>query len=251
MFPTIIIYGKEIFLYDILVNTGTLAGAAALLTVLLKCRFLNKKTFAAYALSIALSLPFATLLRRIGEAESVEELVCGSGSHFMGMVFAFYFIFPAVYKIIFKEAPDEGLKGLSAFYFCIQHFFSRLGCYSLGCCFGRPYNGLFAVTFPYGTNPYMKYGKEVSIFPTQLFEAFSMIILLALTVLMLYKKRKYSYTAFIIGFSAVIFISECFMFRYGFEHTLFGLSAPQICAVLLTALCIVKHAGKRGKDNER
>ena len=248
MYPTIFIFGKEIFLYDILVGIGTFAGAAALLAALFFGGLLNKKTAAAYALSIVLSLPYAPLLRRIAEAESVSEFICGSGSHFMGMVFAFYFIFPKVYKKIVKQYPDEGMKGISAFYFCTQHFFSRLGCYSLGCCFGRPYNGVFAVTFPYGTNPYMHYGEEIPIFPTQLFEAFSMIIVLALTAFLLCKKRKYSHLAFIIGFSAVIFISECFMYRYDFVRTVLGLSLPQICALILIICSIAKM---RGKDPNR
>ena len=93
----------------------------------------------------------------------------------------------------------------------------------------------------------MKYGCEISIFPTQLFEAFSMPLLLAVTLFMLYKNRKYSYFAFIIGFSAVIFVSEFFMFRHDYERTLLGLSMPQVCALALALYEILKKTGLKLK----
>ncbi|MBR1442906.1 MAG: prolipoprotein diacylglyceryl transferase [Firmicutes bacterium] len=240
MFPSIRLFDNDVYMYDILVNTGTLMALAVLIFLLYKYKKLNKKNLAAFAVSLCVSFPFAAILRRLMESEDTAEIFCSGGSHFMGMVFAFYFIFPFVYKKITKTAPTDDIKAISTSYFCIQHFFSRLGCYCLGCCFGKPYDGIFAVTFPYGTNPYMIYEQEIPVFPTQLFESFSMAVLIVLLAVLAAKKKEYVYFVFILLFSAVIFISEIFMYKYEYERMLGIFSLPQICAVILIICEIVK-----------
>jgi phosphatidylglycerol:prolipoprotein diacylglycerol transferase len=60
--------------------------------------------------------------------------------------------------------------------FALYWFFARLGCFSGGCCYGRPAEGLWwAVTFPAGHSY-----AGIPIHPTQLYEAFGMLAILAL-----------------------------------------------------------------------
>jgi phosphatidylglycerol:prolipoprotein diacylglycerol transferase len=54
----------------------------------------------------------------------------------------------------------------------VWHFFGRLGCFAAGCCYGRPTDVPWAVTF---TNPASQVDPELlgrHIHPTQLYEAF-------------------------------------------------------------------------------
>lgn len=65
------------------------------------------------------------------------------------------------------------------------HAFGRIGCYLAGCCYGIPYNGLFAVTFPEGSLAPV----GIPLFPVQLVEA---ILLFLITIIILYlDRRKY------------------------------------------------------------
>lgn len=53
------------------------------------------------------------------------------------------------------------------------HAFGRIGCFLSGCCYGKPYSGIFAVTYPEGSLP----PSDISLFPVQLLEAFCLFIL--------------------------------------------------------------------------
>lgn len=61
--------------------------------------------------------------------------------------------------------------------FCIAHGFGRIGCFCAGCCFGQPTTSCIGVVFPEGSLPYLHYGQNVAIFPTQLFESGFVLLL--------------------------------------------------------------------------
>ena len=61
-------------------------------------------------------------------------------------------------------------------YFVIIHIFGRVGCFCAGCCYGKPTSLFFGVNFPLLSLPAKKYGN-VAIHPTQLYEAFFLIVL--------------------------------------------------------------------------
>lgn len=62
----------------------------------------------------------------------------------------------------------------------LGHAFGRIGCFFGGCCYGAPYNGLFAVSFP-------KVGVLEPVFPVQLLEAGLNCIIFI--VLLCYRRR--------------------------------------------------------------
>lgn len=64
------------------------------------------------------------------------------------------------------------------------HCFGRIGCFMAGCCYGRAYNGIFAVVFPEGSIA----PAGVSLFPVQIVEAIALFMIACL--ILLYQLRK-------------------------------------------------------------
>jgi phosphatidylglycerol:prolipoprotein diacylglycerol transferase len=57
----------------------------------------------------------------------------------------------------------------------LAHAFGRVGCYFAGCCFGIPTESFLGVIFPFGHASHVY--PNTPVFPTQLFEAFFLIVL--------------------------------------------------------------------------
>lgn len=68
----------------------------------------------------------------------------------------------------------------------IAHAFGRLGCFSAGCCYGKPTDGPFGIRFHSDlvAAPF----RGIPLHPTQLYESFSLFILFT-GLLYIYKKR--------------------------------------------------------------
>ena len=75
---------------------------------------------------------------------------------------------------------------------------TRINCFLEGCCFGKLYNGIFAITYPpasiaskqhytWGLLP-SRYVKSLSVYPVQLYIIFSMLLLFCVVLIM--KKLK-------------------------------------------------------------
>ncbi|WP_165730121.1 prolipoprotein diacylglyceryl transferase [Polaribacter sp. 20A6] len=62
----------------------------------------------------------------------------------------------------------------------IVHAIGRMGCFFAGCCYGKPTNSIFGMSFP-TTN-------SVTVHPTQLYEVFSILIIMGL--LFIIRKNK-------------------------------------------------------------
>ncbi len=73
-------------------------------------------------------------------------------------------------KLNVWKMGDVSAPGLT-----IGHFFGRLGCFSAGCCYGKPTDSPFGVKF-YSmlVDPAL---RGVPLHPTQLYEAFSLLVL--------------------------------------------------------------------------
>ena len=111
--------------------------------------------------------------------------------------------------------------------------FGRIGCFFDGCCFGSPTRGIFGVTFPEGSLPYHFYGESVAIHPTQLYEAFA-LLLIFLIVLLLGKRN--GFPLYLMLYGAARFVIECF--RGDVRGSILGLplSPAQIISVVLILL---------------
>ncbi|MFQ5662954.1 MAG: prolipoprotein diacylglyceryl transferase [Terriglobia bacterium] len=90
------------------------------------------------------------------------------------------------YKLDFASLGDVYAPGIA-----IGHVLGRLGCFSAGCCWGKPTDLPWAVTF---TNPYsaqiVGVPLGVRLHPTQLYEAFAEAAIFTVLVL-LWRRRRF------------------------------------------------------------
>lgn len=102
---------------------------------------------------------------------------------------------------------------------------SKIGCFIAGCCYGIPYNGLFAVTYP--SIP------ETSLFPIQIVETISFFILFL--VCNHFKKNKYILYIVVITASTLKLLLD--FLRY--EHIDKMISSNQIFSIILIVITII------------
>jgi phosphatidylglycerol:prolipoprotein diacylglycerol transferase len=106
-----------------------------------------------------------------------------------GFVFYGSLLFAIPTMLIFfrkKNLPTLGMLDIMAVTTCIVHAFGRMGCFMAGCCFGKPSDGFFSITF---THPQCAADPlNTPLHPTQLYSA--IMILGILFVLIVVQKRK-------------------------------------------------------------
>lgn len=66
-------------------------------------------------------------------------------------------------RLVFLRVMDQFIPFLS-----LGHAIGRIGCFFNGCCYGKPTDGWWGVTFP---------GHPTAVLPTQLFESFGLFLL--------------------------------------------------------------------------
>lgn len=127
-------------------------------------------------ISVAVALPASMLadsLFKIREKGYFEF----EGATFYGGLLCALIIFPLL-LCAKKKRTVCIYDRMCDFATCIPagHFFGRIGCFLGGCCYGIPTDGPFGVIFPEGSIPYETYG-DTPLHPTQLYEAFYLLIL--------------------------------------------------------------------------
>lgn len=143
---------------------------------------------------------------RITDITYANQLMISGFVFYGGLIGGILFIFLAgkVHKI-------NAMEYVRNFIFVIPfiHSFGRVGCFMAGCCYGRPYDGPFAVIFP--KNSYALSG--VKLFPIQLVEAGGLMII-ALLILVLRLRFQFLYTIelYFIVYGIFRFVLE--YFRY-------------------------------------
>jgi len=102
----------------------------------------------------------------------------------IGAVLTGYFLMKR-YKLPWWQTADACAPGIA-----VGNFFGRLGCFSAGCCWGKP------TTLPWGVK-FTELGHEITgvpidvpLHPTQLYESFSMLIVFFF-LLWLHKHRRF------------------------------------------------------------
>ena len=131
----------------------------------------------------------------------------------------------------------------------IAHACGRIGCFLNGCCFGRPTTGIFAVTYPVGSDPYLRY-PGCALTPIQLLEASENIIAFFIFYQLARKtKRGVAMSAYFISYGVLRFINE---YWRGDNPKIFGLLTPAqfigtllIPTGLLLLIYFLKHEPKK------
>ena len=130
--------------------------------------------------------------------------------------------------------------------------FGRMGCLMAGCCFGKPADGGFALSFP-GHSPaseahwkakLLKGPGEASlpVHPTQIYESAASLAISALLILYLHGRKRYDgqvFLSFVVLYAAVRFALE--FFRDDERGALLGISTSQLIGVALIAGAVALH----------
>lgn len=151
----------------------------------------------------------------------------------------------------------------------LGHFFGRLGCFSAGCCFGKPTSGILSflgVAFPrvvdkegnvIGSFVYIDHvsqglisaasPRSLPVYPTQLFEAGANLFILGL-LLVMERRQKFSgqlFLSYLVLYSVMRLVIE--FFRGDERGSLFGIiSTSQFVAiiVIIGAIIFWRHRKK-------
>lgn len=78
----------------------------------------------------------------------------------------------------------------------VGHMFGRLGCFCAPCCYGIKTDSFLGVKFPH-----MNY----KVYPTQLFEALFLAVLLTVMLILLFKYKKENFLILLYGFGYAVF----------------------------------------------
>lgn len=114
-----------------------------------------------------------------------KKLISGSGFVFYGSLLLAIPIMLWYFKKI--KVPVLGMLDVMAVVTCIVHGCGRIGCFMAGCCYGKPTDGIFGVTF---TNPVCQAEPlHTALHPTQLYEAIFIFILMTVLILSRSKKK--------------------------------------------------------------
>ena len=119
-------------------------------------------------------------------------------------------------------------------------FFTRIGCFLSGCCFGHPTKSIFGVVFP-PHSPAGYYCAGLAVHPTQLYDSLYGL-LTACALLLLDRKRPF--TGFTFGMLCILYGAGRFtidFFRYYEDSAVVGkfLTVSQIMSIALVAGGIV------------
>jgi phosphatidylglycerol:prolipoprotein diacylglycerol transferase len=130
--------------------------------------------------------------------------------------------------------------------------FGRMGCLLAGCCFGKPSDGPFALSFP-GHSPaseahwkakLLKGPGDASlpVHATQIYESAASLAISALLILYLHGRKRYDgqvFLGFVALYAVVRFVLE--FFRDDERGALLGLSTSQLIGVALVAGAVALH----------
>lgn len=250
---TINIFGINIPMYSLMIILGLLIGNIVAVKVIINNKLNLEDFIVLEAYGLAFGMFGAKLLylwininniqwSRFFEFEYFNGLMRGGFVFYGGLIGGIIGVVIAhkIHKIDVK-------KYFAQLIYCIPlvHAFGRIGCYFAGCCYGMPYDGVFHVE--YHNNPYSL--CDVKLFPVQLVEAISLIILAIIFYILIRKKGsslRWTYLYFI-SYSIVRFILE--MFRYDYERGSVGIfsTSQWISICILTLMIILLIISKKKK----
>ncbi|MDD4955231.1 MAG: prolipoprotein diacylglyceryl transferase [Candidatus Omnitrophica bacterium] len=174
-----------------------------------------------------------------------EMILSRSGFVFYGgVVFGVISLFflAKLHKIRFLKLADIIVLGVP-----LAHAFGRLGCFSYGCCYGLPTDSFIGVLFP-KESPAGELG--VCVIPTQLFEAF-FLILLFIALLFIRKHKKFDgqiLSLYLILYSIIRFGIE--FFRGDPRGNVFFLSLSQFISLILLIFGIFLYLKLRARSRK-
>ncbi len=142
-----------------------------------------------------------------------------------------------IFYTLFKKQNLLDVLDLYAPAIFLGQSIGRLGCFSAGCCYGKPTESFLGIVF---THPESLAPQGIKIFPTQLFESFYCIIIFLILHLLSTKGKFKSRRIFLglILYSVFRFINEYFR-NDDRGSPILGLSFSQFVSVVLLILNLI------------
>jgi phosphatidylglycerol:prolipoprotein diacylglycerol transferase len=165
-----------------------------------------------------------------------------------GLVFYGGFIFGFLFLVIYAHYKHVALLAIAdalAAPLLLGQAFGRLGCFSAGCCYGRPTSSIFGVTF---THPEALAPRFVALHPTQLYSAAGDLLLFAGLLILRPKllSRGAATIYYLIGYGVGRFLIE-FVRNDDRGAVVMHLQPSQWISIAMVTLGIVLYA-KRHAD---
>lgn len=218
MLPYITVGSAVFESYTLITNAGTLIGLFSAYECLQKHCKKEKNNWKMIVALMLLMLAGAWFARLLKGLFAGPEL--GEATHFLGRVLLASFLLPVLLPLFWKERSCSGqAMNAAALYLVIQHFFNRIACWMNGCCGGI----------------YLESWKVR--FPSQLFEAGAMLMILCFLVKHIRADRIF-FGQTVFFYAVTIFISE-YLIDQPEEIRIFTLTSIQAGALLLMALASV------------
>lgn len=251
MFPSITIFNKEISMYAIMALLGILSSGFYVIQVCKRRKIddtniITMLVFAGLGMFIGGHLLYGItqinlikiFITHLHKITGFKHLIRCLYEIFGGSVFYGGLIGGMIASYLYAKKCKMNIKevfNLVVPIIPLFHFFGRLGCFLVGCCYGIESN----IGFTY-THSMVPIADNVCRFPIQLVESSFNLILFIVLAVFSYKKifeGKLVYLYFI-AYPIARFIFEFFrgdMYR-GF---LFGLSTSQIISIILLLIVII------------
>lgn len=234
------LFGKTLGpnLYGIMIALGLLGAFAVMFVygkkVGLKSNFVDFIFYNAI-FSVALGFGSAALFQAFynyldDPSKPYLDHLKDGGMTFIGGLIGGTLVFLAVYFILRKRLCGRLCDALSMLPCCILigHAFGRLGCFFVGCCYGKVTNSFLGVKFPH---------LAEKVHPTQLYEAAFLFILFAVCSYLLLKKNfKHNMSVYLVGYGIFRFLIEYVRGDERGELFLKIFSPSQIWSILMIAL---------------
>lgn len=241
--------------YDFFINMGSIIGVVILLILFYRKSKSIKKSFCLLGISIViveLGYFAGNAIRGLtyggvqGMSDVIHLFTRWNGNHFIGRVLVLMWVFPVVYRLIYKKNRQEWIEYLDllCIFMTFQHIFNRIACFFNGCCCGKYYIGKLA--FQYKVEGKSGPGYSYSVYPTQFFEIACMVVLL-IVLMILYIKNKRLVYVFQISFALTIFVSEFMMNSQG-TITIWGFTVIQYCSGILLVTAFIMWLLRRREE---
>ena len=206
------LFGKTVGpnLYGIMIAIGILAAMAVLFIYGKKIGiteqfidFIFYNSIAAIALGFGSAALFQAFYNYLDDPSMtyIEHLKNG-GMTFIGGLIGGTIVFLAIYFILRKKLKGRLIDSLSMIpcAILVAHGFGRLGCFFVGCCYGKVTDSFLGVKFPH---------LAEKVHPTQLYEAAFLFIMFAIcSYLLLKKKFRHNMSLYLVSYGVFRFLIE-------------------------------------------
>jgi phosphatidylglycerol:prolipoprotein diacylglycerol transferase len=151
------------------------------------------------------------------------------------------------WQLPWRKTADAFAPGIA-----IGHAIGRLGCFSAGCCWGKPTTSWIGVKFTEKASELTGVPFDTPLVPTQLIEAIANFVLFA-GLWWLWKRKKFDgqvIFAYFIAYSVIRFTIE--FWRDDPRGAFLGLSTSQLISVLMLPLgvALMIYYGRRSADKK-